>query len=123
MKIRASFYLLGAALLMAVILACATGGAAQPIGNATGTATATAPGFGGDVTVTITMEEGFITEITAEGPGESATIGGPALLRLPPRIKRYNSAQVDATSGSSITSFAIREAAQKAIDEIVAGQE
>lgn len=123
MKIQTLFLAGMCALLLGAILGCASGGgAAAPIGTATGTATGTAPGFGGDIVVTVTMANGFITEVVAKGDAESATVGGPALLRLPNSMKKYNSAQVDSISGATITCVAICAAAQEAIDKIVAGE-
>ena len=120
MKNRTSLVLLAIiALLALAVFACASG-PVTPIGNATGTATGTAQGNGGEVTVTITMEDGFITGVVAKGDGESPTIGGPVLVRAPSLIKRYNSAQFDAVSGATITSMAVAQAAQSAIDQIVA---
>ena len=37
--------------------------------------TATAKGFGGDVTVTLTIEDGKLTAVKAEGPDETEGIG------------------------------------------------
>jgi hypothetical protein len=39
--------------------------------NPTGSASGTAPGYHGDVTVEITMEDGWITKVTIDGPEES----------------------------------------------------
>ena len=101
--------------------ACASAPVA-PIGNATGNATASAQGFGGEVTVTVTMADGFITDVICKGDGESPTIGGPALLKAPNMIKKYNSAQLDTISGATITTMAISEACQAAINQITAGK-
>lgn len=38
-------------------------------------ATSTAKGFGGDVSVTVTVADGKITEVVAEGPGETRGCG------------------------------------------------
>ena len=108
-------------LTVALLFAACASAPVVPIGNATGSATASAPGFGGDVTVTITMADGYITDAVCTGDGESPTIGGPALLRAPNMLKKYNSAQLDTISGATITTLAISEAAQTAINKIVAG--
>jgi len=122
MKMRTLFFVGMCALLAGVVLCCASsGGSGSPIGNATGTASATSAGFGGDVSVTVTMANGFITEVVAKGDAESSTVGGPALLKLPNLIKKYNTAQVDAIAGATITSMAVKAATQEAIDKIVAG--
>jgi fumarate reductase flavoprotein subunit len=113
-----------AALLLAGLIGCAStggGGSAAPIGNATGSASGTAAGFGGDITVTVTMADGFITEVKIDGPSETPTVGGIAITRAPGIIKKNNSAQFDAVSGASVTSTGISAAAQAAIDKIKAG--
>ncbi|MDR3145643.1 MAG: FMN-binding protein [Treponema sp.] len=115
------------ALVLAGINGCAstggtasTGGAA-PIGKATGTASATAFGFVGDVTVTITMADGYITDVQVIGNDETPGVGSIAIEEAPALIKKKNSGALDAISGASITSAAISTAAQEAIDKIVAG--
>jgi len=121
MKLRTLLFLVGLSILLTgVFFACASSGPA-PIGKATGTATGTAAGFEGDVTVTLTMVNGFITDAVVKGDQESPTIGGPAILRAPAIIKKNNAAPVDVIASASITSAAIREATQAAIDKIVAG--
>jgi fumarate reductase flavoprotein subunit len=112
-----------AALVAVMCFSCASsgGGGAAPIGNATGSASGTAPGFGGDITVTVTMADGFITDVQVVGDAETPTIGGVALTRAPGIIKKYNSAQIDTISGATVTSGGISAAAQAAIDKIVAG--
>jgi fumarate reductase flavoprotein subunit len=122
MKLYTSIVILG--ILALVLAGCAsTGGSvvSAPAGNAAGTASATAPGFGGDVTVTITMADGRITDVQVTGDDETPTVGGVALTRAPSLIKKNNSGQFDAISGATITSNAISAAAQEAIDKITAG--
>ena len=122
MKIRNLLVLLGiVALLLTVVLGCASTPKVQPIGNATGNATGTAMGFGGNLTVTITMDSGFITDVVIDARNETQAISGVAVTRATTFIKENNSAQFDAISGATITSTAIRQAAQAAIDSIVAG--
>ena len=123
MKLRTVLFLIGISVLVAgIFFACASSTpAVVPIGNATGTATGTAAGFGGEITVTVTLVDGIITDVVVTGDGESPTIGGPAILRAPNLIKRYNSAQFDAVSGATITCMAVSEATQAAIDKIVSG--
>jgi fumarate reductase flavoprotein subunit len=121
MKLYTSIVILG--ILALVLAGCAsTGGAvaSAPANNASGTASATAAGFGGDITVTITMADGRITDVQVTGDGETPTVGGVALTRAPRVIKKNNSGQFDAISGATITSNAISAAAQEAIDKITA---
>lgn len=46
------------------------------------TLTGTAKGYGGDVTVTLTREDGKITACSIEGKDETEAIGGAALETL-----------------------------------------
>ena len=125
MLMRKPVFLAGllAALILAALICCASSGsAAAPIGNATGTATGTAQGFGGEITVTITMANGFITDVIVVGDAETPSVGSVAVVRAPGIIKKNNSPELDAISGSSITAGAISEAARAAIDKIAAGK-
>ncbi|MDR1212086.1 MAG: FMN-binding protein [Spirochaetaceae bacterium] len=104
------------AALTVVMVSCAsTGGSA---GGPSGTASAAAQGFGGQVTVTVTMSNGKITGVEADGPGETQGIGSRALSILPGSIIEANSADVDSLSGASVTSQAIKTAAAEAIGKI-----
>jgi fumarate reductase flavoprotein subunit len=110
------------ALSLAGFAGCAStgGSAAVPIGNATGTASATAAGFGGDITVTITMVAGYITEVQVTGDDETPNVGSVAVAKAPDSIKKNNSSAVDVISGATFTSDGIKTAAQEAINKIVA---
>ncbi len=80
-----------------------------------GTYTATAQGFGGDVTVTITVDAESITEVMIEGAQETDGIGSRAVEELPEAIKSAQSEEVDAVAGATITSKAIQTAAGEAL--------
>ena len=108
-----------AVLLVSGLIACASTPGPAPIGNASGTATGTAMGFGGDVDVTITMANGFITGVEITGAGETPAFANTVFNRAPGLIKENNSPQFDAISGATVTSNAVREAAQMAVDMIV----
>jgi fumarate reductase flavoprotein subunit len=124
MNIRKSIVVFAIAALVAALAACASSGgsAVKLIGNATGTASATAPGFGGDVTVTVTLADGRITDVVVVGAAETPTVGGVAITRAPGIIKKYNSTDIDTISGATVTTGAIKTAAQSAIDAVVAGK-
>ena len=77
--------------------------------------TGTAKGFGGDVTVTLTLEDGKITGCTAEGKDETPGIGTMALEQLPGAIAESGSIAVDGVATATITSDAIKEAAAAAL--------
>ena len=77
--------------------------------------TATAKGFGGDVSVTLTLTDGVITGCTAEGKDETQGVGSEAIAKMPGEIAESGSIAVDGVSGATITSTAIKEAAAAAL--------
>ena len=77
--------------------------------------TATAKGFGGDVSVTLTLTDGAITGCTAEVKDETEGVGSQAIAKMPGAIAESGSIAVDGVSGATITSTAIKEAAAAAL--------
>ena len=111
-----------AALAMAAVVAvsllgygCGSKSASTTGAGATGDFTGTAKGFGGDVTVTLTLTDGKITGCTAEGDDETEGVGSKAIEQLPGEIAESGSIAVDGVSTATITSNAIKEAAAAAI--------
>ena len=83
---------------------------------------ASSRGFGGDVTVTIVVDENQITECRIEGPEETDGVGSRAVEELPEQILAAQSAEVEAVSGATVTSEAIVKALSEALLE-AAGEE
>ena len=77
--------------------------------------TGTAKGFGGDVSVTLTLTDGAITGCTAEGKDETEGVGSQAIAKMPGAIAESGSIAVDGVSGATVTSTAIKEAAAAAL--------
>ncbi len=77
--------------------------------------TGTAKGFGGDVSVTLTLTDGAITGCTAEGKDETQGVGSEAIAQMPGKIAESGSIAVDGVSGATATSTAIKEAAADAL--------
>ena len=77
--------------------------------------TGTAKGFGGDVTVTLTIDNGVITDAKAEGADETPGVGTPALEKLPAAMMAGNTVNVDVVGGATFTSNAVIEAAKAAL--------
>jgi fumarate reductase flavoprotein subunit len=129
-KKRAFFFVIGITViaLLFALGACPTdNGNTEPgpevfPGNPTGRASGTAPGYHGDVTVEISMENGWITTVTVDGPEESPGIGLVAVQRAPDIIKAKNSVDIDVINGATLTTNAIKAAGQKAINEIIDAQ-
>ena len=77
---------------------------------------ATAQGFGGEVTVEVTVDGDKITAVTATGDSETAGIGSKAIEELPGKIVEANSADVEVVSGATVTSNAIIDAVKSALE-------
>ena len=102
------------ALFLAVCMVFSMGAVAQAEA-VSGTFTGTAKGLGGDVTVTLTLEDGKITACTAEGANETVGIGSVVIDTFPGMVVESGSIAVDAISGATITSDAFVEAAAAAL--------
>lgn len=83
-----------------------------------GTYTAEEQGYGGSVTVTLTVDEnGIITDGTVNASTETDKIGQAAAPEVIHAIIEKNSSKVDAVTGATITSEAIMGAAAKALEQ------
>lgn len=82
-----------------------------------GTYQGTTRGFGGEITVTVTVSDTEITEVTVKGDQETPTLGGVAIEELPKLIVACQTPNVDAVSGATITSNAIIAAATDALTQ------
>lgn len=82
----------------------------------TGTQTASAKGMNGDVTVTITFKNGVATACDVDASTETESLGQAAAPTVADAIVAGNTPNVDAVSGSTVTSNAIMEAAKACYD-------
>lgn len=96
-------------LLLALVLALGLCAAASA-----DTYSATAKGFGGDVTVTLTIEDGKLVKVEAVGEKETNGIGSMAIEQLPEAMVARNSIEVDAVASATVTSKAVLAAAADA---------
>ena len=104
-----------AVLLTALLLSGCSG---STNGSVSGTFSGEAVGMGGEyklVQVTLTLEGTTSKELTAVGEGETDGIGSKAIEEMPAKIVASNSLDVEVTTGATITSGAIIEAAEKAL--------
>ena len=88
------------------------------------TLTGSAEGFGGEVTVTLTMDGDKVTACSIKGDDETPDIGGKAFADLEKQIVDANGIEIDGVSGATVTSNAVKEtetAAPAAIVEIDGG--
>jgi len=136
MKLKSVFCLFLCAVMALSLAACSTSGQTAESGEATalpeisptaqpvtGTGEATAQGFGGPVTVTVTVTDGVITDVTATGANETEGVGTNALDLLPGRIVEANSVEVDGVSGATYSSTAVLTAAKQAYDQATGAAE
>lgn len=80
-----------------------------------GTYTGTADGISSKVTVTMTFDETSITEVVIDASGETPSIGGAAVPELEQAIMDAQGAEIDGVSGATITSDAVKKAAEQCI--------
>lgn len=84
-------------------------------GGITGEFTDAQIGFGGDVFVTLLVQNGVVTSFSAEGRDETAGIGGAAIEQINEKLATFVSKRVDeidvstvdAVSGATVTSKAV----------------
>ena len=82
-----------------------------------GTYTATAPGFGGPLTLEVTVGENEILSLTPTESHETYSIGSVALETLAERIVEKQSVGVDVVSGATLSSFAFLNAAKDCLSQ------
>lgn len=77
---------------------------------------ATAQGFGGDVTVKVTVDENAVTAVEITGEDETPALGGAAIEEFTTSLVGVSDAEaVEAVSGATVTSTAVKEALAKAL--------
>ena len=115
-KTKSIISILMGVLLMFALVGC--GGSKDAEGIYTpGTYTGTAAGHNGDIKVEVKVDADRITEVNVVESDETDGIADPAIEDVPAAIVEKQSTDVDAVAGATVTSDAIKEAAQKAIDE------
>ena len=100
------------AVLLAVAMLLSLGAATA---FAEETYSSTAKGFGGDVTVTLGVEDGVITSLTAEGPNESTDYGAKGIVYFNKLFADYvgtaaadfDPSAIDGYTGASTTTKAV----------------
>ena len=103
-------------LTLVMMLGCAAAFAETATEPVTGTATV--KGFGGDITVTVTLDGADIKDVVIEGPGETAGIGQKIIDEWPLAFMEYNGI-VDTYSGATfagITREAVITAMRQALE-------
>ncbi len=81
-----------------------------------GTYMGTADGFGGELEVEVIVEEGAISSVEVTENDETPEYAETALTSIPEAIVEANSTDVDGESGATVTSEAIIEAVNNALE-------
>ena len=102
------------ALILAVCMVFSMGAVVQAAA-VSGEFTGSAMGFGGEVTVTLTLADGKITACTATGDKETTGVGSVVIDTFPAIVAESGSIAVDAVSGATFSSNAFAEAAAAAL--------
>ena len=113
-KMKKVLSLISSCVMAIALVGCSNGTSSTK--GVSGEFTGTAKGLGGDVTVTITLEDSKITNVVAEGKDETEGIGTKALESMPEAMKEAGSINVDTVATATVTSKAILEAAKAAIE-------
>ena len=79
------------------------------------TVSATAKGYGGDITVTLTVKDSKITDVKIVGDGETKDVGSKAVEQMPEQIMSAQTYDVDGVSGATISSTSIKKATKEAM--------
>lgn len=111
------FMILLSCLMAVSVAACSSTPKEEEKIYTAGTYTATAAGFGGDVTVELTVSETEITNVVITGANETAGIGAKAIEDMAAAMKEGKTIEVDGMSGATITSNAVSAAAKSALDQ------
>lgn len=78
---------------------------------------ASANGFGGAIRLSVEVDENQILSVTVLENAETAGIGSNAIESLPEKFAAANSADVDGVAGATISSNAMKEALQDALND------
>ncbi len=80
-------------------------------------------GNNGDVNVTVVIQDGYLHGIHAEGTSETPSIFNTVIDDLLPRMIYEQRAQVETTSGATLSSTGVIEAVQDALDQAAPQEE
>ena len=101
-------------LLLALMLLVSATAVAENAFTA-GTYEASAQGFGGPVTVSVTVSDAEITAVAISGEGETPALGGAAIDALDDKILAAQTPNVDVVVGATVTCDAVIKAATEAL--------
>ena len=112
---RINFLIMMVAIIGVLLVGCSKDDNSETYGKSY---KATAKGYGGDVTVDVTVAtDGKINAIKVDAPDESPDKGGVAVPKIAEEIIATQSLSVDAVSGATVTSNAVLSATEKALKD------
>jgi uncharacterized protein with FMN-binding domain len=93
-----------------------------------GTSKSTEQGWSGPIEVTVTVKDGYITEVTinGSGSGDATSLGSEIIKRAPEMVRKANSFDIDALASASpaiLTKGAIKKAGNAALTKITNGED
>lgn len=86
------------------------------------TCSGTFPGFGGDITVTLTVKDGRIIDCAIAGGSETPEIGARAVAEMPAQFVSAGNLNVDGVSGATVSVSAVRNAAALAYNKAMGAE-
>ena len=87
-----------------------------------GVYTSVQQGYISEVTVTVTISSGMVSDVQADASGETPALGGVAAAQLAEELAQAGSAdRVDAVAGSTYTSQAVLDGMQDCLTQAAAG--
>lgn len=108
--------LIAALMLSVALFGCSNGNGGDADTSKGGTFSATEKGFGGDITVNVTVDgDGKITEVTYTADDETDGLGKDAAAKLAEAMVAAGSTEVETISGSTVSSEAFIKAAEAAV--------
>ena len=104
-----------AAIALGVATGCSNGSAAKTTGSKSFSKSAT--GYGGELNVDVTVEDGKITDIALGDNHETNVVIDRAFPVIRDRIIEANSPAVDSVSAATFSSYAVKQAVADALEE------
>lgn len=102
--------------LILVLVAATLVGCGGGASYTDGTYPAEVTGHNGPLAVEVTVTDGAISNVEVTSHEETEGLADPALEEIPALIVEKNSTDVDAISGVTVTSDAIKDAVNKALE-------
>ncbi|NLY09952.1 MAG: FMN-binding protein [Tissierellia bacterium] len=106
-----------AVMMMVMLVGCGGGDSGKAAIYTAGTIEKTVPGYGGDMVLKVTFTDSAIKEILVTSHEETENVGSVAVEELPFKIVEKQSTEVETITGATISSNAIIDGVNAAIEE------